>query len=90
MHPTGPTHQQSITSSIGAARRDRAQSTTPHRTTTFTRPEAVPRPRPGSPPLHGAQQQDQRSYAEALRGQENAIGWSEIKQLLQYICTKLH
>ncbi|CAB1313300.1 unnamed protein product [Coregonus sp. 'balchen'] len=52
--------------------------------------EEVPQPRPGPPPPHRAQQQDQRSYAEVVRGQENPVGLSEIKQLLQYICTKLH
>jgi hypothetical protein len=50
--------------------------------------EEAPRPRPGPPPLHRVQQQDQCSYAEVVRGQENPVGLSEIKQLLQYICTK--
>nr|XP_046188102.1 homeobox protein Hox-A4-like [Oncorhynchus gorbuscha] len=69
-HPTGPTHHQSITTSISAARLGTAYYPTPDHHPYQTREEA-PRLRPGPPPLHRAQQQDQRSYAEVIRGQQN-------------------
>ncbi|CAB1332835.1 unnamed protein product [Coregonus sp. 'balchen'] len=47
----GPTHHQSITTPIGLARLDQAQPTTPHQTTTSTRPERKPHG-PDLAPLH--------------------------------------